>query len=153
VARSADHCQPGGILRIRRLALVTSRAGADRIRNRRVLVEALARSPSRARWRSQAVSEVAQPGGQRGGRRGQLQPGGVAAVVDRGQVAGAAGLNCFIRSSTWAWVRWRASRNWTCPLAVLVTTRCIPSSGVLRAWPAWSPAAGYAVVYVNRSNV
>ena len=36
--------------------------------------------------------DVAQPGGQRGGQGGQLQPGGVAAVVDRGQVAGAAGL-------------------------------------------------------------
>jgi len=35
--------------------------------------------------------EVAQPGGQRGGQGGQLQPGRVAAVVDRGQVAGAAG--------------------------------------------------------------
>ncbi len=59
VARSLDHCQPGGIFRIRRLAWVTSRAGADRIRNLRVLVEALVRSPSSALWRSQAVSEVA----------------------------------------------------------------------------------------------
>jgi hypothetical protein len=59
MARSVDHVQPGGIFRIRCLAWVTSRAGADRIRNRSVLVEALASSPSSARWRSQAVSEVA----------------------------------------------------------------------------------------------
>jgi hypothetical protein len=37
-------------------------------------------------------SEVAQPSGQRGGQGGQLQPGGVTAVVDRGQIASAAGL-------------------------------------------------------------
>jgi len=36
--------------------------------------------------------EVAQPRGQRGRQGGQLQPGGVAVVVYRGQVAGAAGL-------------------------------------------------------------
>ena len=59
VARLGDHCQPGGIFRIRRLAWLTSRAGADRIRKRSVLVEALASSPCRARWRSQAVSVVA----------------------------------------------------------------------------------------------
>ena len=59
VARSAAQVQPGGIFKILRLAWVTRRAGADRSRNRRVLVEALARSPSRARCRSHAVSEVA----------------------------------------------------------------------------------------------
>ena len=48
-ARSGDHCQPGGILRIRRRAWVITRAGADRMRKRRVLVAALASSPSRAR--------------------------------------------------------------------------------------------------------
>ena len=41
------------------LAWVMRRAGADRSRNRRVLVPALARSPSRARCRSHAVSDVA----------------------------------------------------------------------------------------------
>jgi hypothetical protein len=59
VARSRDHFQPGGIFKIRRRAWVIIRAGADRMGNRRVLVEALVSSPSSARWRSQAVSEVA----------------------------------------------------------------------------------------------
>jgi hypothetical protein len=31
VARSVDHCQPGGIFRIRRREWLTRRAGADRI--------------------------------------------------------------------------------------------------------------------------
>lgn len=44
---------------MRRRAWVTSRAGADRIRKRSVLVAAVASSPSSAVWRSQAVSEVA----------------------------------------------------------------------------------------------
>jgi hypothetical protein len=59
VARSVDHAQPGGIFRIRRRAWVIIRAGAEKTRKRSVLVEALASSPSSARWRSQAVNEVA----------------------------------------------------------------------------------------------
>lgn len=59
VARSLDQVQPCGIFRIRRLAWVTRRAGADRIRKRSVLVEALTSSPSSPRWPSQAISEVA----------------------------------------------------------------------------------------------
>jgi hypothetical protein len=66
VARSVNHFQPGGIFRIRRLAWLTSRAGADRIQKRSVLVEALARSP--------VQSNVAQPGGQRGGQAASCRP-------------------------------------------------------------------------------
>jgi hypothetical protein len=71
-----------GERQVRRLAWVTRRAGGHD-------------------WEAQRLgggfgqvavqSNVAQSGGQRGGQGGQLQPGGVAAVVDRRRVAGAAG--------------------------------------------------------------
>ena len=84
MARSGDHFQPGGIFRIRCLAWVTRRAGADRIGEAQCFGGGFGQVA--------VECEVAQPGGQRGRQSGELQPYGVAVVVDRGQVAGASGL-------------------------------------------------------------
>lgn len=55
--------------------------------------------------------EVAQPGGKADGEGGELQSGGVARPGRRGSFAAPVAFNSLILSSTWAWVRCRASSH------------------------------------------
>ena len=137
MARSPDHFQPGGIFSIRRLAWVTRRAGAEGSRKRSVLVEAFARSPSSARWRSQAVSEVA--------RAASCSQAVLRGVVDRGQVAGAAGLELGHPVLDVGLGAVAGVEELDLPAGGEGgRMRRTPSPGAPRAWPAWSPAAGCA---------
>ena len=88
--------------------------------------------------------EEPEPGQQVAGDGGGLAPGGVDLVVPGRQMAQAGALPQRILSSTLAWVRWRASRNWTWPPGVLVavTWYRLPSCCSNRV--SWAPGCGFS---------
>ena len=87
------------------------RAGVAKSRNLSFFGSARFRSPSRARCRSQAVSMTAIPASW---SQAVLRSGST-----EGSFEAPRALSSLMLSSTWAWVRCRASSHWICPVGVL----------------------------------